>query len=746
VKKLSFLISALLLIFAFPGVSSSAEWTFMVYLDADNNLEPDAINDINEMETIGSDSNVNIVVLFDRIPGYDSSNGNWTDTRRGLIIKDTDTDTISSTLTSVGEKNMGDGATLTEFTNWAITNYPADKYALILWNHGNGWRTQSDLIKKQISELKAREISARSAVEESWIQSEITKLIEKEQKTQALKEICADDTSNDSLYTSELGVALAAVSTHLDLIGMDACLMQMMEVAYEIKDQGDVFVASEQTEPINGWPYDLIMSDLSADSTMNAAELGQSIATRYGESYNGGYTQSAIKLTEIGNLATALDSLAGAIMASSSEWSSMFQSRSISSSFTDSNYRDLSTFLDEMISKCSDSSVLSAANQAKSAFNSALVYNHSSPAEGGTGLSIYLTNIGKSPVSTYSAANIKFANDTRWDELLNAAASETIPDDKYEPNNNSTEASLLNINSTETGLCLKDEDWFKIYLSSGSRVSIALVHNYYDGDLELDFLDSNKTLLATSVTAENAECVSMEVENEGIYYIRVWGYNSAQNYYYNLHIYDAKLSSIYECAKRPYLFTDYTGHTRVADLSDDDSVNIPIGFNFNFFGTDYSSLNASTNGYITFGLSATIYYNIPMPIPIEPKALIAPLWDDLTPPYGDGGIYYKTTGESGKRKLVISWINYSFYGEFGDVTFQVELNEESGTIRFNYQDVYINDTDFDFGNSATVGILDEDAQKTVLYSYNESVLENEMSLVFKKKAYTPVNSPLWNLY
>jgi len=88
--------------FLFPPIKNdSAEWTVMVYLDADNNLESAGINDINEMEIVGSSDDVNVVVQVDRIPysvlaannqGYadDVSNGDWTNTRRYYIIQDFD--------------------------------------------------------------------------------------------------------------------------------------------------------------------------------------------------------------------------------------------------------------------------------------------------------------------------------------------------------------------------------------------------------------------------------------------------------------------------------------------------------------------------------------------------------------------------------------------------------------------------------------------------------------------------------
>ena len=54
--------------FIFPPINNTTEWTVMVYLDADNNLESAGIDDINEMEIVGSTTEVNVVVQVDRIP------------------------------------------------------------------------------------------------------------------------------------------------------------------------------------------------------------------------------------------------------------------------------------------------------------------------------------------------------------------------------------------------------------------------------------------------------------------------------------------------------------------------------------------------------------------------------------------------------------------------------------------------------------------------------------------------------
>jgi hypothetical protein len=127
---------------AAPADAPAAEklWTFMVYLSADNNLEPAGIHDFNEMETVGSTDDINIIVQFDRSPGYDSSNGNWTGARRYLVTKDNDMNIISSKmLADLGDTNMGDPQTFVNFTTWAADHYPAKHYFVDFWDHGGGW-------------------------------------------------------------------------------------------------------------------------------------------------------------------------------------------------------------------------------------------------------------------------------------------------------------------------------------------------------------------------------------------------------------------------------------------------------------------------------------------------------------------------------------------------------------------------------------------------------------------------------
>ena len=99
----------------------------------------------------------------------------------------------------------------------------------------------------------------------------------------------------------------------VDVVGMDACLMTMIEVAYQLREHAHVLVGSEELEPGPGWPHAAILGDLTARPAMTAGELGGTVVSRYVESYRHGgeiATQSAIDLGQLDDLVDAVDVLA----------------------------------------------------------------------------------------------------------------------------------------------------------------------------------------------------------------------------------------------------------------------------------------------------------------------------------------------------------------------------------------------------------------------------------------------------
>jgi len=127
---------------------SIAEWTVLVYMGADNNLEDGLVNDLDEFERAGgSNDRVRIVALIDRAPGFDRSNGNWTDTRLFEVGRDRTGDaafqyppTIDTReIASLGELDTSYGQNLLDFLVWGIQTYPAQRYAISLNDHGGAW-------------------------------------------------------------------------------------------------------------------------------------------------------------------------------------------------------------------------------------------------------------------------------------------------------------------------------------------------------------------------------------------------------------------------------------------------------------------------------------------------------------------------------------------------------------------------------------------------------------------------------
>jgi len=385
--------------FLFPPRDNTAEWTVMVYLDADNNLESAGIDDINEMEIVGSTTDVNIVVQVDRIPysvlavnneGYldDISNSNWTTTRRYYINQDFDSVQINSQLISdLGELNMGDPQTLVDFANWAVANYPAKKYLLVIWNHGGGFRSP----------------------------------------TYTVKDIAWDDTSGgDKITMSELEYALSAISIQMgknvDIVGMDACLMAMTEVAYQIKDYANILVTSEENEPNDGWPYDTILGQLVSYPTMTPNQLATNIVDSYVFSYTASdnVTQSAINLSYMDTLASQLSAMALAIMSDTLTPSVNYINASNSSQYYgDPDFIDLYDFCNKIFYYSNNLEVKTIVLIVQQTLLNFTVINsgyNGWSVSGSKGLSIYFPWYYAYNSNKYNSTN--FAQDTFWDEML----------------------------------------------------------------------------------------------------------------------------------------------------------------------------------------------------------------------------------------------------------------------------------------------------------------------------------------
>lgn len=262
-------------------------WTYMVYLGADNNLSISGVFDLIEMEMVGSDDNINIVVQAEFSHRWDEYGylqyiGYQGDTLRLLVEKDNDPEGMNLAAgQSIGNVDMGSPGTLTDFIEWATEDYPAQHYALIMWDHGGGWRD---------SESAPR----RGAI--------------------------SDETSGSFMSLPDLGQGVRDAGEFLDVINFDCCLMGMYEVAYEFNGLCDYFVASEETEPGDGDPYDTILAALQADPNMTPEQLSATIVEKYLDYYSGGrenVTKVALDMSRMDDLHSKVIALSDAM---TSEW------------------------------------------------------------------------------------------------------------------------------------------------------------------------------------------------------------------------------------------------------------------------------------------------------------------------------------------------------------------------------------------------------------------------------------------
>ena len=112
-----------------------ADWTLMVYIVGDNNLDEYVPLDIEtELAPTGSNADVSVVALADRLPTAE-----WSQTLLFYVTQGMAA-TPENAVEDWGEANMGDPQTLIDFIQWTQANYPAEHYALSLWNHGWSWR------------------------------------------------------------------------------------------------------------------------------------------------------------------------------------------------------------------------------------------------------------------------------------------------------------------------------------------------------------------------------------------------------------------------------------------------------------------------------------------------------------------------------------------------------------------------------------------------------------------------------
>jgi hypothetical protein len=313
-------------------------FTILIYMAADNDLRSFAARNIKQMAAIGSNNFINIAVHLDiRIAN------NKKITRR-YYIEQNQILHVNAYDQATQQMDSGQAETLVSACKWAITDYPAENYVLVFWNHGTGaldpqqgriinatelfnYNSESRLLEldRTTSILGSDACITRFQDPQNILRLlerndpvELEQALEDDLQTDDPRGICWDDSTGNYLTNQKLDYALQTVRTNylnngkFAIIGFDACLMSMLEVGDLIKSHAEIMVGSQEVELGTGWNYQKVLEPFLTRN-LSKYEFAKHIANVYEETYNkitNDYTQSAIVLDALQPLNNLVDAIA----------------------------------------------------------------------------------------------------------------------------------------------------------------------------------------------------------------------------------------------------------------------------------------------------------------------------------------------------------------------------------------------------------------------------------------------------
>jgi hypothetical protein len=389
-------------------------WTFMVYMAGDNNLEPDGVKDLKEMKKVGSTNEVNVIAQFDRATGHAC--------KRYYLRKGGQAS--ADAVATVGKVNTGDPKNLMDFIKWGVKTYPAKRYILVLWNHGQGW-DDTDIYADERHRRLRRLASGR--IRHAFFHTPVRRTLKNAVGDSEARAILLDDNAKDFLDNQEMKKVLAdtrkLLKRKLDVLGMDACLMSMAEVGYQISESAAFTVGSEETEPLEGWPYDTILSELAKNPAMTAQDLGSLIVDKYIASYpRDAVTHSACDLSKAEVLATAVAHLASALKTGLTDTATrqhILTARTQVQTYDVKDNIDLADFCSLLAKAAPGSEIAKRCQDVIQAVESGYVVTNGykgSSMKNSHGVAIYFPTGEVSPLY----AGLDFSRKTGWDAFLKA--------------------------------------------------------------------------------------------------------------------------------------------------------------------------------------------------------------------------------------------------------------------------------------------------------------------------------------
>lgn len=357
-----------------------ADWTLMVYIVGDNNLDAYVPLDIEtELAPTGSNAEVSVVALADR-----AATAEWSQTllfyvTPGMLA------TPEAAVEDWGEANMGDPQTLIDFIQWTQANHPARHYALSLWNHGWSWRPGMSMY---------------------------------------------DETDNDTLDQHELQAVLEAAGP-VDVIMYDACQMATIENEATVRAYSQAIVHSQEWVNWDGIEYELVIPALQAQPSMSPADLA--VVINQSASTGKERTGSAVILDARWDaLVAAVDAWAYALEAGLPQYRARYAGafHGAQSFWGDPTARDLYDIAQRVYARVDDPAIQAASLAVMSAVETAVLDEwHTRHYAYAHGISIFLplrVEELDDPATLewnefeYYRSSLTFAQQSHWDEFLAA--------------------------------------------------------------------------------------------------------------------------------------------------------------------------------------------------------------------------------------------------------------------------------------------------------------------------------------
>ena len=188
-----------------------------------------ATNDLQEMAKADLGSNINIIVYTGGCSKW-KTNGISNSVNQIYQVK---SGTLARLKENAGSDSMTKPSTLTDFIKYGVSSFPADRYELILWDHGGGSVSGYGYDEKNVS--------------------------------------------SGSMSLAGLNTALKNAGVKFDFIGFDACLMATAETALMLDSYADYLIASEETEPGIGWYYTNWLNSFAKNTSMKTVDVGKII-------------------------------------------------------------------------------------------------------------------------------------------------------------------------------------------------------------------------------------------------------------------------------------------------------------------------------------------------------------------------------------------------------------------------------------------------------------------------------------